>query len=225
MFTIALIGGDGAGKSKISKMLMKRFPRKLACLYMGVNISSSNVALPTSRIRECFRDKPVKKRWYWKCTRLLNRLAEEWFRQYLARTYSEQGFVVLFDRHFLFDYARSAEEADAEYKRRSWDDRLHRWLLFRYYPKPDMTIFLHAPAKVLFARKRESSIEDLERLQQTYLNQGKKTENFFVVDAGQPLEDLYNEVSQTIMAFYESRNGVENGAIKKKEKRIKNEFV
>ena len=46
---IALIGGDGAGKTTLTRMLVEAEPQRLHYLYMGVNVESSNVALPTSR--------------------------------------------------------------------------------------------------------------------------------------------------------------------------------
>ena len=52
MYTVALIGGDGAGKTTIADQLRDSFPLPLKYLYMGINIESSNVALPTSRIIE-----------------------------------------------------------------------------------------------------------------------------------------------------------------------------
>ena len=50
MFSVALIGPDGAGKSTIANMLAESFPVSVKVLYMGINLDSSNVVLPTSRL-------------------------------------------------------------------------------------------------------------------------------------------------------------------------------
>ena len=55
MFSVALIGPDGAGKTTIARMLEERSPLPLKYIYMGVNIAASNFALPTSRLFEYLR--------------------------------------------------------------------------------------------------------------------------------------------------------------------------
>ncbi|HZM15515.1 MAG TPA: AAA family ATPase [Candidatus Krumholzibacteria bacterium] len=49
MFTVALIGPDGVGKTTIARRLEREFPRPLKYLYMGDNVETSNVMLPTTR--------------------------------------------------------------------------------------------------------------------------------------------------------------------------------
>ncbi len=226
MFSVALIGGDGAGKSAIAKMLRENFSKPMEYLYMGINIESSNVALPTSRFIERMKkgsnsngangqstslhNRPKskkKKNAIWRYVRLTNRFAEEWYRQFLSWNYRRQGNIVLYDRHFLFDFARSPQETDNEYNNRESDDRLHRWFLHRFYPEPDLVLFLYAPPEVLYARKGEASIEYLDDIQKTYLGQGERTQNFVVVDATQPLKKVYEDVCGEINRFYESKNG------------------
>jgi hypothetical protein len=50
MFTVALIGPDGAGKTTIGRRLEHALPRPVKYIYMGVNLDSSNVMLPTTRL-------------------------------------------------------------------------------------------------------------------------------------------------------------------------------
>jgi thymidylate kinase len=122
--------------------------------------------------------------------RVVNRLADAWFRQAVSWYYQLQGFVVLYDRHFVFDYAPeiAADQPD------SFDRSLHRWLLRRFYPRPSLVIFLDAPGAVLFARKGESSIEELERRRQAFLRQGQRLRRFVRVDATKSPDDVYDEV-------------------------------
>jgi len=217
-FTVALIGPDGAGKSTIARRLETSFPLPVKVLYMGINTESSNVALPTTRLIERARQarqrrsgavrpgtspsagttrKPSGK--LWAGVRLANRLVEEWYRQFLSWSYSRRGKIVVYDRHFKFDF-----ECDGDRQRR-FSDRLHRWCLAKLYPRPDQVIYLDAPAEVLFARKGEANLQWLEERRQAFLSQGAKTPGFVRVDATQPLDAVYAEVRKRILGFYEAR--------------------
>ena len=50
MFTVALIGPDGAGKTTIGKRIEHTLPLPVKYVYMGVNLDSSNHMLPTTRL-------------------------------------------------------------------------------------------------------------------------------------------------------------------------------
>ena len=50
MFTVALIGPDGAGKSTISRRLQASINRPIKYVYMGINLEASNIMLPTTRL-------------------------------------------------------------------------------------------------------------------------------------------------------------------------------
>ncbi|HEV2494771.1 MAG TPA: hypothetical protein VG204_17040 [Terriglobia bacterium] len=110
--------------------------------------------------------------------------------------YQARGYIVLYDRHFLFDF--SLEEVDATES--SFDNRLHRWLLTHFYPRPDLVIYLDAPAEVLYARKREKSIEELEKRRQAFIRQGARVPHFVQLDATQPLLKVYSDVVNCIYA-------------------------
>lgn len=219
-FTVALIGPDGAGKSTISRMLVESLPLPVKHLYMGINIEASNRALPVSRLVEYFRHRrngmgaksqsqmqatgQIKSRkatvWngIWAAGRLANQLAEEWYRQLLTWSYLLRGYIVLYDRFFLFDFSLD----DIDSTQASIDKRAHRWILERFYPRPDLVIYLDAPGEVLFRRKREKSVEELERRRQAFLHQSRQFSNFMRIDATQPLSRVFSEVSSSIMIFH-----------------------
>ena len=225
-FTVALIGGDGAGKSTVAQRLLASFPQPIKYLYMGINIESSNVALPTSRLIEKLKktkrsggepgetapaslhNAPTSKKSknkIWVTIRLLNRVAEEWYRQTLSWKYRRQGNIVLYDRHFIFDFARPANEPDSAYRCRPLNDRIHRWLLANCYPEPDLTIFLWAPPKILFERKGEATLAFLDGIQRTFEKKGESVKHFVKIDTRQPLETVLSEVRDVLMKFQSAR--------------------
>jgi thymidylate kinase len=128
-------------------------------------------------------------------------LAEEWYRQLFSWFYQMRGYVVLYDRHFLFDFAIAVDDEPHE----SLTKWLHRWCVRHIYPCPSLVIYLDAPAEVLFARKGEWGLEALERRRQAFLQVGKQTPNFVQVDATQSLEEVYAEVTHHILEFMKNR--------------------
>jgi thymidylate kinase len=232
MFSIALIGPDGAGKTTIGRRLEYTLPMPVKYLYMGVNSDSSNVMLPTTRlihaVKRALGVKPdvagppdpnrVKPRpkglvkqgvaGLRSGLRLVNRLSEEWFRQGLAWYYQRRGYIVLFDRHFFSDYY--AYDIANNGPSRPFSRRIHGFMLEHVYPQPDLVIYLDAPAEVLLARKGEGTVEALERRRQDYLQLRDLVKHFVTVDATQPADKVVCDVAELIRDFYETqhRNGL-----------------
>jgi thymidylate kinase len=216
-FSVALIGPDGAGKSTISRALVERSPLPLKVIYMGDNIESCNFALPTSRFIGYLRKRrrggnaersgtagkssgPSRSRkmslgqMLWAAGRLVNFLAEEWSRQLLSWIYRAQGYIVLYDRHFLFDFSLEGIDSDVW----AFERRVHQWILKRLYPRPGLVIYLDSPAEVLFARKGEKTVEELEKRRQAFLRLERQVRNFVRVDGTQPLDKVCAEVCKLI---------------------------
>jgi len=187
---------------------------------MGINIEASNHALPTSRLVAFFKrrknkdsgvyrcvDDSVPERenakrglsgWLWAIGRLINRLLEEWYRQLLSWAYQIRGYAVVYDRHFLYDFTLDGIDGEKQ----PADKRLHRWLLEKRYPQPHLTIYLDAPAEVLFARKGEKTLEELERRRQAFLQLRCRAKNFILIDATRPFDVVHAEVSRLIEQGY-----------------------
>jgi len=228
LFTVALIGADGAGKTTVGRRLEEDLPELIKYVYMGVNLDSSNLVLPTTRllleVKRVLGKRPVMsgppdrtrttprpqgliKRTTFELKsmlRLINQLGEEWFRQIVAWHYRRRGYVVLFDRHFFFDYYAHDIANGGQHRRIA--SQIHGFLLKRFYPQPDLVVFLDAPAEVLFARKREGTIGFLEHRRQEYLQLRQHVRNFFVVDATRPLDDVTRDVIALIQNFRQARS-------------------
>jgi len=227
MISVALIGPDGAGKTTITRMLQHSSSLPFKYLYMGINIEASNAAVPTSYLAEFLKRRfrrnrnghdgvpgaapnpPPSKRvgaFVWNSARLVNRLVDEWYRQLLAWSYQLRGYIVLYDRHFRFDFLREVRDEP-------FDQRLHRLLVTRFYPRPDLIIYLDAPAEVLYARKGEKDLIDLEARRQAFLRVGSRMRDFVTVDAAQPLESVYGRIHQLITEQYDRRKFRGNGPL------------
>jgi thymidylate kinase len=230
MFTVALLGPDGAGKSTIGRKLEKISPLPLKYVYMGVNLESSNLVLPTTRLllelkrargqrpdmttaahvpqvsgaspKSLVRQVAGSLR---STFRLANLAAEEWFRQFVIWYYQLRGYYVIFDRHFYFDYY--AHDVASPNPDRPLSSRLHGFMLRNLYPKPDFVIFLDAPSEVLFARKPEGTLASLENRRQEYVRMRSVVKHSAVVDVSRPTDEVVREVSDLIMKFHGSKHG------------------
>ena len=226
MFTVALIGVDGAGKTTIGSRLEDELGVPVKTIYMGVNLHSSEVMLPHTRALLALRrrkggtdpdavsdiptPKPPPEGVVARATaavrsglRLANWLAEEWYRQLVAGRYTRRGSIVVFDRHFYADYY--AEDVREEPANRSLSRRIHGYLLQHAYPKPDLVICLDAPAEVLYARKAEGSLERLKQKREEYLELKTLLPELVIVDASKPTDEVTKEVAGVIRAYSESR--------------------
>jgi thymidylate kinase len=107
-----------------------------------------------------------------------------------------RGEVVVFDRHYLADY----HAYDVVGEGRSASRRIHGFLLAHAYPKPDLVVYLDAPAEVLLARKGEGTIAALERRRGDYLALADVAPDFVVVDAEQPTGAVVQRVASEVLA-------------------------
>ncbi len=230
MATIALIGADGSGKTTIAKMLLESPPAKMKYLYMGLNIESSNYALPTSRLifylkllkykrknknlknvklknlslHHIEEDRTVDKRGkLGAIVRLTNRMAEAWYRQFISWIFQLSGYVVLYDRHYLFD--ASTNNLEEGVKNQRLTSKIHWWLLNNMYSKPDLVFLLHAPPEVLFERKGEADIEYLKKRTENFMRVGSKLKNFIIVDATQSIDKVFADVYNKSKEFLNNK--------------------
>jgi thymidylate kinase len=130
---------------------------------------------------------------------MLNRLAEEWYRQLLSCWYEHRGYVVIYDRHYAFDFEYNPG------RQLRLTERIHRWMLANHYPRPDLVLFLDAPPEVLYARKHEWGVPRLQARREALLRQGARTRDFVRIDAAQPLNAVYADVAAHIQTLCSTR--------------------
>jgi len=236
MFTVALVGADGSGKTTVARRLEQELPETIRYMYMGFSPLASNVALPTTRLisqvkrwlgkggdtsgppdptkvlQRSSNDNPARRLagGLKAGLRLANRLAEEWYRQGIIWYLHRRGFIVLSDRHFYSDYY--AHDVANDDPHQPLDSRIHGYVLRHLYPRPDLIIFLDAPASVLYERKGEGTIELLERRRQEYLQLRHEVRRFVSVNAEQPLDKVCADVQTAIEAFAESWSAAPAGS-------------
>lgn len=194
---------------------------------MGVDRDESNYALPTTHLirwvkrmlkggqdqggpRDISNERKLHRRSVPK--RLLKQLttafvffnntAEEWYRQLLTWYFIRSGYIVIFDRHFYADFYHFHVNGRDD----RWTSRLHGYMLEHLFPKPDLVIYLDAPAEILFARKKEGTIELLEERRRDYLELQDKVPHFEIVDATQSQDEVFTDVRQLILRFLQTKN-------------------
>lgn len=93
------------------------------------------------------------------------------------------------------------------------DPRRHRYggplwlarLAGRFFPKPDLVVLLDAAPEVLYARKREVSLDETTRQREAYLDLVKEIPNGRVVDASRSPREVAAGVEKIILDYMSER--------------------
>jgi thymidylate kinase len=174
--SVAIIGPDGAGKTTLAEGLRRTLPFPSSYVYMGV-----------------WREYPWD-RWlqYLPGARLTQRMLRLLARSVQARLLRARGQVVLLDR-FTYDALLPSPVLDRR-------GRITVALVRRVGAEPQLVLILDAPAEVMFARKGEQGIEELERRRRSYLEVARARDDTAVIDATQPVEAVREEAQRVVWA-------------------------
>ncbi len=221
MLTVTLIGADGSGKSTLGQNLKQALNHPTTYIYMGENPQTATYMLPTTRLWVKFKQRtgnpdlggppdpakvaPLPKNLIKRilkelksAARLMNLIAEEWYRQLIIWTFHARRYIVITDRHYYLDYYYHHIHPGSQPL--TLAARFHGFILAKLYPKPNLVLFLDAPSEVLFARKGEGSLELLEKRRQEYIKLAPVVKQFHTLDATQPIEAVTQQAIDLILA-------------------------
>ncbi len=183
--SMALLAPDGAGKTTLARSLGKTFYLPTRYVYMGTNLESSTITLPTTRwLQKAGRGRRPLVR----ALNALNTLLEQAVRYRVAAYHRWRGRLVVFDRYP--DGVLALKHSDGAIHK-----RLRRRAMRALCPPPDLVVYLDAPAEVLYERKQEHSPGLLEQQRQRYLQLLRSVPQTVIVDVQRAPEEIRREVS------------------------------
>lgn len=172
--SITIIGPDGAGKTTLAEGLRETLPFPSRYVYMGV-----------------WREYPWD-RWlrFIPGLRLAQRIARLEYRGLEAWFHRTRGRLVLLDR-FTYDVMLPSASLDNR-------GRITAWLIRRVCAEPQLVLVLNAPAELMWARKGEQGIAELERRRLSYLEMAGARDQSVIIDARQSVGAVRAQAQEAV---------------------------
>jgi thymidylate kinase len=214
--SIALLGPDGSGKSTLAEKIRDTQIFKTVSVYMG----REQFVIPTRRILKCILGalkKDKRKKNGKKCSggqhetlipvkgacrdmvdvvRFVHDLMDLYVRYFLYNYLNRRkGFLVINDR-YIYDMLLGGEKI-----RRL---KLFGWVILRLFPAPDFVFLLDTPAKTMYARKGEHSVEYLDAMKTHYATLSTMVQNCYVIPTNRKADKSANEIIAHIWKEYYS---------------------
>ena len=177
--TVAILAPDGAGKSTVVAGIQQTFYFPVYTTYMGLYQKGGSRRSTAGILGTGF----------------LYRLIQQWRRYATARYQQARRKLVIFDRYTYDSLLPSGKPLT---RLQQW----RRWLLAHACPAPNLVILLDAPGEVLYARKKEHSVELLESRRQSYLNLQTEVPQTVVIDATQDMQTVRRMITKAIWGGY-----------------------
>lgn len=162
--SVAILGADGAGKTTLAEGLRASIRIPSRYVYLGIWRQTPL----EERLRRVFG------------ARLALRLAKLATKSVVIRYHRARGRVVLLDR-FTCDADLPAADLD-------WKGRISALLVRRTCAEPDLILLLDAPVELMYSRKGEHGIDELQLRRDAYLAMGDRFPQMVVLDASEPVD-------------------------------------
>jgi thymidylate kinase len=192
---IAIIGVDGSGKTSTLEAVYQKL------LAEGYDVQSLKIKTKKSQAGRISNHAfPARS-----CTVSIIKILWRglvWTWKYYIRYHPllRRGQIILSDRFYFDEIFLNPEKY--RYGGPLWLARLVRNLL----PNPNMYILLDAPEEVLFARKQETTFEEVKILRKAFKAWAESQESSYCVDASEPLEMVVTNTYETIINYLEDRD-------------------